>query len=92
MRLEIKAFGGLSKLMPQGPMELNGPTSLEGLLILLAEKCGAEFERQVYDTKARTPNPGICISVNGRIVSESDLKKQIEENDRIAVFTFLAGG
>lgn len=92
MKLEIRAFGGLNKLVPQGPMEFEGPLCLEALLTYLAERCGPEFERQIYDTKARVFSPSICITLNGRIVTEPDLKKPVEKNDRIAVFTFLAGG
>lgn len=92
MKLEIRAFGNLNKLVPQGPTEFEGPLSLEALLTHLAERCGPEFERQIFDGKARVLNTSICITLNGRIVTEPNLKKQLEENDRIAVFTFLAGG
>ncbi len=92
MRLEIRAFGGLNKLLRQGPMEFDGRLSIEALLTQLAQRYGTEFERQVYDTKTGMLNPGICITVNGRIVAEADLKNPVEENDRIAIFTFLAGG
>jgi len=73
-------------------MEFEGPLCIEALLTYLAERYGPEFERQIYDTKARVLNPSVCITLNGRIVTKPDLKKLVEENDRIAVFTFLAGG
>ncbi len=79
-------------MVPQGVMEFEGPLSLEALLTHLAERGGTEFEQQVFDRKARMLNPSICVTVNGRIMVEPDLKKLVGKDDRVAIFTFLAGG
>ena len=92
--MQIKVFGNLVGLIAQEDIVFRAPIILERLLAVLAKRSALkpEFERQIYDQKLRVLNPDICISINGRVVPGSDLKRLVKENDRIAIFTLLSGG
>lgn len=92
MEIEIRAFGTLKKIVPEGPFQLEKAISLEGFLCLLAEKQGSEFRKAIFDPESKEANPHVCISLNGRMARDRIMKRKLKEKDRVAFFTLLSGG
>ena len=92
LRVTIKAFGLLKEVIRDTYFEIDKDTSLEDLLLLMAEKYGGDFHKQAFDPERKSIQNGIGISVNGRFINEDISATELKDGDRVAFFILVSGG
>jgi molybdopterin converting factor small subunit len=93
MRIEIRTFGLLKDIIKDAYFEVEKDSTMEDLLLKMAEKYGGAFTVQVYNPHKKRINDHVGITLNGQFLKNEDiLTTRLRAGDRVAIFVALAGG
>jgi len=91
-RVNLKAFGLVREVIRDTYFEMEKDSSLEDLLLQMAEKYGEDFTKQIFDPKRRMVQKEVGISVNGQFINAHVSATKLKDGDRLAFFILVSGG
>lgn len=94
--MKVEYIGHVKNILNTGreeEVELREGSSVQDLLLALAEKFGTPFKKAIYEQSGADVKANFMVTVNGYLLNQlKGVDTKLKEGDRVALLPVVSGG